>query len=153
MEKWNELCLPDIEDSHIKSILELQYANYQYVRWVENILKPFNISNEQFNVMKVLQAEFPNMMNLKEIQIRLPNQTKNTTRLVDKLKQKGFLSSEINPENKRQLQIVITAEGLRVLEGIQIPFSNFVGKLKNALTLEESKQLSLLLSKFYKLDD
>ncbi|MFD2567613.1 MarR family winged helix-turn-helix transcriptional regulator [Pseudotenacibaculum haliotis] len=153
MEKWNELCLPDISDTHIRSILELQYTNYQYNKWMESLLKSFQISNEQFNVLKILQAEYPNAFSLKEIQKRLPNQTKNTTRLVDKLHKKDLVISNVNPNNKRQLQIIISKKGLNVLKEIETPFGAFIAKLKSTLTTEESKQLSHLLSKVYKMED
>ena len=153
MKKWSELCLTEIEDGHVKAILELQYANYQYVKWVEQVLKPYNISNEQFNVLKVLAADYPRLFSLKDVQQRLPNQTKNTTRLVEKLKQKGWVSSQINPDNKRQLQITITAEGLKLIKDIDVPFGAFIGNLKSCFTAEEAQQLSQLLAKFYAMQD
>lgn len=149
MKKWNELCLHDIEDSHVRAMLELQYANYQLNKWLEQVLKSFNISNEQFNVLKYLEARDSDMPNLKDIQMNLPNQTKNTTRLVEKLKQKGLVYSQINPTNKRELQIRITQEGLALIKQIEGPMNEFMGKLKSALTEEESLQLSALLAKFY----
>ena len=151
MKKWEDLCLPAIKDSHLKAMLELQYTHYHYSRMKESVLKPFGVSFEQFNALKVLQSEYPQSVSLKEVQMQLINQTKNTTRLVDKLTKSGFVISKINPENKRQLQIKITPKGLEILSKIEEPLDKLLAKIKSVISEEEAKQLSSILSKIYSL--
>lgn len=152
MKKWYEICLPDIDDSHIRATLELQYANYTYNRMIESVLEPFDLSHEQFNILKILQANNPSALSLKEVQAELTNQTKNTTRLVEKLRNKGFVESVINPDNKRQLLITITQKGLNTVTDITEPYENLLTKIKSSISTKEAEQLSGLLSKIYKLE-
>lgn len=153
MKKWEELCLPAIKDIHLRAILELQYAHYHHNRMIEVALKPFELSPEQFNTLKVLQSQHPRSLSLKEVQMQLANQTKNTTRLVDKLTKSGYVSSKINPENKRQLCINVTQKGLTILHEIEEPFADILNKVKSSISKEEAQTLSTILAKIYAVQD
>ena len=61
-------------------------------------LKSFDLSLEQFNVLRILRGQNGKAINLQDIQERMVNKMSNTTRLVDKLILKKFVHREICEE-------------------------------------------------------
>ncbi|HAA11678.1 MAG TPA: MarR family transcriptional regulator [Cytophagales bacterium] len=147
---WKELFLDPLPDAHVKSVISLFYTNYHYDKLLANTLKPFGISYEQFNILKVLQDHHPKAYTLKEVQMRLINQTANTTRLVEKLRLKGLLLTERDSHNRRLMNISITDKGLKLLVEIEKPLEGIRTSLRNDLSVEEAKTLTALLEKVQK---
>ncbi|MBT8296081.1 MAG: MarR family transcriptional regulator [Gramella sp.] len=96
-------------------------------------LKPFEVSNQQFNVLRILRGQKGKPANLSTIQDRMVNKMSNTTRLVDKLLDKGYCERIICPSNRRKVEIRITEAGLILLEEIDPVIDkvedDFAGKL------------------------
>jgi MarR family transcriptional regulator, 2-MHQ and catechol-resistance regulon repressor len=92
-------------------------ANYLTEKLSE-ALKPFEISNQQFNVLRILRGQKGKPANLCNIQERMVSKMSNTTRLVDKLVSKDLCERIVCPSNRRKVEIRITREGLKLLEKI-----------------------------------
>jgi DNA-binding MarR family transcriptional regulator len=90
--------------------------------WANDILietiKPFDISLQQFNVLRILRGQQNQPANLSTINSRMVAKTSNTTRLVDKLITKGYTDRTICPSNRRKVEITITQKGLALLNTI-----------------------------------
>lgn len=111
-------------------------------------LKPFDISIQQFNVLSILRGQKGNPANLSTINERMVSKMSNTTRLVDKLLLKGFVSRSICKQNRRKVEILITKEGLKVLEKIDgILFETEKSILQN-FNEAELHEFNTLLNKF-----
>jgi DNA-binding MarR family transcriptional regulator len=118
--------------------------------WLYNLnasrLKLYDITPEQFNVLRILRGSHPKAMMLAEITSRMIDKNSNATRLVEKLRQKGFLKREICEDNRRQVDIFITEKGLSVLKKIDNDSDPLTGTLKN-ITKSEAAELNRLLDK------
>lgn len=144
----------------IEEAIKQRKFNNQYEKAVVNILftaswldslniqqlKPFGISPQQFNVLRILRGSYPNALRLSDITERMIDKNSNATRLVEKLRQKGFVKREICQHNRRQVDIWITQKGLDLLTELDKLRENFVDQLKG---LEENEvvELNLLLDK------
>lgn len=104
-------------------------------------LKPFDISNQQFNVLRILRGQKGKPANMSTIQERMVNKMSNTTRLVDKLIEKNLCERIVCPSNRRKVEIRITENGLALLEEID-PQIDKVEK-EFALKINEKELLSL----------
>ncbi|MEP2280825.1 MarR family transcriptional regulator [Maribacter sp.] len=112
------------------------------------VLKPFDISIQQFNVLRILRGQNGKPANLSTINERMVTKMSNTTRLVDKLILKGFANRNVCLKNRRKVEIVITEEGLNILNKIDgILFEAEKRILKN-FDGTELQQLNELLNKF-----
>ncbi len=125
-------------------------ANYISERLAET-LKPFEISNQQFNVLRILRGQKGKPANLSTIQERMVSKMSNTTRLVDKLVDKNYCERIICPSNRRKVEIRITKEGLNILEKIdpiidQVE-NDFARKINEKEILSLNKNLNELRSK------
>lgn len=78
-------------------------------------LKPFGVSIQQFNVLRILRGQKGVAANLSTVQQNMINKMSNTTRLIDKLIEKSFVKRTICKENRRKIELFITTEGLSFL--------------------------------------
>ena len=120
--------------------------------WLYNqnalFLKQHGLTPEQFNVMRILRGNHPKPMMLLEITERMIDKSSNCTRLVEKLRQKGWVKREICATNRRQVDIFITLKGLAVLTKIDAAISqNPLQQLQTRLTKTEASELNKLLDK------
>lgn len=110
-------------------------------------LKPFDLSLEQFNVLRILRGQKGKAINLQDIQERMVSKMSNTTRLVDKLIKKKFVNRTTCKSNRRKVEISITDLGLETLEMVDPLIYATEKKITKNLTQEELTQLNTLLTK------
>lgn len=131
---------------YVKTEINLLYT----AGWIENhsnkFFKPHDISMQQYNVLRILRGQHPQPAMLSLITERMIDRMSNATRLVEKLRLKGLVSRELNPLNRRQVDILITEEGLELLTKIDVEFESLINKYKS-LTEEEAEMLNNLLDK------
>lgn len=111
------------------------------------VLKPYDLSIEQFNVLRILRGQKGHPINLQDIQERMINAMSNTTRLVDKLIKKNFVKRSICRLNRRKVEIIITESGLETLQVLDPIIKDVEEKVTEQLTKNELKQLNTLLLK------
>lgn len=109
--------------------------------------KQFDISGQQYNVLRILRGQKGKPANLATIQERMIHKNSNTTRLIDKLILKGFVERTICPENRRKVEIIITKNGLDLLITIDPELNALEEKIMQPLTTTEAETLNTLLEK------
>ncbi len=118
--------------------------------WLEskNIqrLKPFGISPQQYNVLRILRGSNPKPLMLSDIASRMIDKNSNATRLVEKLRIKGLIKREICESNRRQVDISITKKGLDLLTDIDTVADKWFDNMKT-LTKTEAQSVNELLDK------
>ncbi|ARV10369.1 MarR family transcriptional regulator [Winogradskyella sp. PC-19] len=110
-------------------------------------LKPYDLSIEQYNVLRILRGQKGNPINLQDIQERMINKMSNTTRLVDKLLKKDFVKRITCKKNRRKVEISITKTGLEILKELDPKIDGTESKITSPLNPKELKQLNNLLLK------
>jgi DNA-binding MarR family transcriptional regulator len=108
--------------------------------------KPYGISPQQFNVLRILRGSYPNALRLSDITERMIDKNSNATRLVEKLRTKNFVKREICKHNSRQVDIWITQNGLDLLAELDKLRENFEEQFKD-MTKQDVQQLNMLLDK------
>lgn len=136
-----------MEDSK-KIILNVLYTQNILSEKFNEILKPYDISVEQYNVLRILRGQKGNPANMCVIQERMLAKTSNTTRLVDKLLLKGLVTREVCPENRRKIEVLITQKGLNVLKELDPKVTKHEEFFSNNLNADEIIQLNQLLEKY-----
>lgn len=146
-----------IEDE-IKSTVQLSLAkkvllNLSFTRNVVGdkfleILKPYDLSSEQYNVLRILRGQKGKPANMCLIQERMIAKTSNTTRLVDKLLLKEFVTREVCSENRRKMEVQITQKGLAILAELDSKVTEHEESFAKKLTEKELNELNNLLEKY-----
>ena len=141
------------EIKQVKFGNELVKANINVLftaNWLNNrisaVLKPFNVTHEQFNVLRILKGSHPNAMCQKDILSRMIAPNSNVTLLIKKLKDKNLIAVLQSDRDKREYEISIAEPGLSLLLEIE---SILQSKVTDFNQLEESdaKTLNDLLDK------
>mgnify|MGYP003442286631 FL=1 len=131
-----------------KTILNIIYTKNIISDKFNELLKPFEISEEQYNVLRILRGQKGIPCNMFTIQERMLAKTSNTTRLVDKLLLKEFVNRAICPENRRKMEISITQKGLNILSELDSSVVQHEQLFSDNLSKEELIQLNKLLEKY-----
>ena len=131
-----------------KALLNVMYTQNVIADQFNELLKPFDLSAEQFNVLRILRGQKGNPVNMCTIQERMIAKTSNTTRLVDKLLLKELVLREICPQNRRKMEITITPKGMELLKQLDPLVEAHEKKFGNNLSEKELAQLNTLLEKF-----
>jgi len=113
---------------------------------VQEAIKPFGISSQQFNVLRILRGQKGKPANLSTIQERMVSKMSNTTRLVDKLVEKGFSERIVCPSNRRKIEIRITSKGLQLLKELDPIIENVETSFSEKLNEEEIELLNIKLN-------
>lgn len=141
-----------IDDSK-KVILNIMYTHSLIGEKFAEVLKPYDLSSEQYNVLRILRGQKGNPANMCVIQERMIAKNSNTTRLIDKLLLKDLVTREVCPGNRRKIEVQITTKGLELLLELDPKVIEHEKLFSNNLTQEELSQLNHLLEKFRTLNN
>ncbi len=134
------------DESH-KAGLNLLYTAYWFNVNLNKLLKPFKITQEQFNVLRILRGSLPINLCVKDIGGRMIERSSNVPRIIDKLVRKGLVIRKKTSEiDKRETAIFITENGLDFLKSIDLVFADGEKELMN-LSEEDAKTFNELLEK------
>jgi len=133
-------------NEQVKANLNVLFtANWIYNK-ISSFLKPYNLTNEQFNVLRILRGSHPKSMCQKDILNRMIAPNSNVTLIMKKLKTKKYIKVVQSEKDKREYVINITKEGLTILKEmdkiLEQQKTNF-----NNLSDSESFHLNALLDK------
>ncbi len=126
-------------------IVNLIKASQFFTDELANILKIHDLSNEQFNVLRILRGQ-NKPTNMGTIQERMVAKTSNTTRLVDKLLLKNLVERKTCEKNRRKIEVEITAKGLQLLKKTDpLIIKHDLDVLQNLTQQEKETLLNLIL--------
>lgn len=134
------------ENPYNKAVVNLLYTHTYIVSHQSKLFKPYGISPEQYNVLRILRWQNGKAISVSSIQERMLNKMSNASRLVEKLKQKGFLKRTACPEDRRQVDITITSKGLKLLASLEEEVTRFNQEILH-LSPNDTKTLNALLDR------
>lgn len=108
-------------------------------------LKPFGITQQQFNILRILRGQQPKPASIKLLKERMMDKMSDASRLVDKLTAKGLVDRKTCKSDRRNVDVCITEKGLELLaklDHLDDEFRNII-----SLTETEVEQLNQLLDK------
>ena len=135
-------------DNSKKIILNILYTQNVITDNFNELLKPYEISGEQYNVLRILRGQKGCPANMCVIQERMLARTSNTTRLVDKLLLKELVTREVCPDNRRKIEVSITQKGLDILKELDPKVNIHEQFFSKNLNEDEIILLNQLLEKY-----
>ena len=136
-----------IKKSTRDSILSILKTSLRINKKLNDVFKKYEISEQQFNILRILRGQRGKPSSLKTIQKRMVHIMSNTTRLIDKLILKNFVSRETCKFNRRKIDIFITDKGLKFLDEINPIIDKSEELMTTNLSEEEKNILTNLLNK------
>jgi len=129
-----------------KAWVNLIYTYNQLSGQLEELFKRFDLTQQQYNVLRILRGKHPECTSCGAIKEVMLDKNPDLTRLCDRLLNKGLVDRFVNEDNRRQVNVGITQKGLKLLDEIE-PFIKANSRIAENLTEEEAEQLSDLLDK------
>ena len=145
-----------IEQEIQQTVFESEYQKVNFnllftASWLNQksakVLKPFHISWQQFNILRILRGMGDKPATIKTLTERMIDKMSNASRLVEKLKQKGFVERRSCPSDRRQVDIMITKEGLLILEKASHAMKEELNNISDNFSEKEAKDLNELLDR------
>lgn len=130
-----------------RTMLNIMFTQNVIGEKFNEVLKAYDLSGEQFNVLRILRGQKGCPSNMSLIQERMLAKTSNTTRLVDKLLAKGLVTREVCPGNRRKMEVGITDKGLEILKELDPKVEAHEQMFTSNLTTAELETLNSLLEK------
>lgn len=119
--------------------------------WIKNLseayLKPYGLSNQQFNILRILRGanDWVSMNDVKDLMI---DKSPNATRLADKLKNKGLIQRRRSETDRRIVYLHISPEGLELLAEMDKTGVNVLEEAFDRISDEEATLVSGILDRF-----
>jgi len=129
-----------------KATINLLFSYSWLLKRHKDFFKRFGITEQQYNVLRILNGQFPDAISTSEIKKRMLDVNSDSSRIVDRLALKGLVTKRICRNDKRLVDVLISKKGLDMLGKIDRHSSELDGIVSN-LTIEEAKDLSELLDK------
>lgn len=140
-----EIRQTNFSSSHQKALINLIFT----ANWLQNrqqeFFKPFGITPQQFNILRILKGQHPDAISGTEIKSRMLDKNSDVSRLLDRLILKKLIEKKSCPSDKRASDVFITSFGLDLLDRM----GKLQKEMDNVLALDplEAEQLSNLLDK------
>lgn len=132
---------------YVRAIVNLMFTNNWVVDGQTRLLKPFGLTLQQYNVLRILRGQTPNPVKVSDITERMLDKMSNASRLVDKLVLKKLVLRTECPSDRRAVDVVITEAGLALLKKIDVELAEWDKQQHRKLTEEEASHLSHLLDR------
>jgi MarR family 2-MHQ and catechol resistance regulon transcriptional repressor len=128
-----------------KAVVNLRYTS-NYIGNIQNsYMAQYDLSMPQFNILRILRGA-NDAISVNTVKDRMVEKSPNTTRLMDKLIDKGLMERVRCEEDRRVVYVSITKAGLDLLAKIDEDSESKLDVSGN-LTEAEAEQLSALLDK------
>lgn len=142
-----ELKMPSFSDEYQKAYLNLLFTANFLSMPVNKALKAFDLTNSQFNVLRILRGQKGQPISAMHIQERMIYPNSNVTRILDKLEEKGLIECTACPENRRKNNVSITPMGLQLLEKTdRVPLAAY-NQMHEVVSREDANELNRILDK------
>jgi DNA-binding MarR family transcriptional regulator len=128
-----------------KAIINVIFTSNWIQDRQQNFFKPYGITSQQFNILRILRGQYPNGISGASIKARMMDKNSDVSRLLDRLEAKELIEKKLSPLDKRATDVTISSKGLDVLNEIDKKQQEFDGVI--ALSEDEAEQLSDLLDK------
>jgi DNA-binding MarR family transcriptional regulator len=140
-----------LKSTKFKSPQHKATLNCLYTAWwlktvLSRELKTFDLTHEQYNVLRILKGKHPEQMCVRDIASRMMEKNSNVPRIVDRLVSKKWVKRSTSSIDKRETVINLTQSGIDILENSTAQVEQLFTRI---LTLNntEATQLNELLEK------
>lgn len=128
-----------------KALVNLIYTHNWVSDQMKKLMKPFGITPQQYNVLRILKGA-GEPITTSVIRQRLLYKMADASRMVDRLCDKGLTVRKSCPSDKRLVDVKLSEKGKQIFEELAV-LDQALDQLLSKLTNDEAAQLSDLLDK------
>ncbi len=118
--------------------------------WLMNsqakLFAKYQITGNQYNILRILRGQYPNPATINLLKERMLDKMSDASRLVERLRIKGFVKRNLSSGDRRCVDVIITEKGLKLLLEMDKLNEKYDSLFEN-LSESEAKKLNDLLDK------
>jgi DNA-binding MarR family transcriptional regulator len=133
-------------NEHQKAAINILYTYNWLTERTRELFATEDITPQQFNILRILRGSHPKPLSTLQIRERMLDKMSDTSRIVDRLINKGLAKKGICKDDRRLVDVMITDKGKKLLERLdarQDEMDNIIGNISK----KEAALLSDLLDK------
>ena len=138
--------------SREKALVNILYTYGWLFNKEKDSFKPFGITPQQYNVLRILKGQYPKSISTCDIKERMLDKNSDASRLVDRMFTNGLVERTVSEFDKRKVDIKISERGIDLLQRV-IENRLMLENTASALSEEDAETLSLLLDKLRSVDE
>lgn len=143
----DEIKQKKFENEWRKAFINLSFSYHHFNNLTSKAIKSKKITAQQYNVLRILRGAHPEAKRVGDIKAVMIDKNPDLTRLLDRLLTKAYIVRENCSEDRRQVNVKITNEGLDLLKIIDKELEGWDDHIKT-ITEEEAKELNRILDKW-----
>lgn len=133
-------------DSLEQEVFLSVWRTYDRLRiFEEEIFARFDLTPQQYNVLRLLRAERPAPLQTLTLANRLVSRAPDITRMLDKLEEQGLIARERPAGNRRVVHVALTTAGARLIDAVAAPLAECHARQLGHMPRAQLKQLCALL--------
>jgi len=130
-----------------KSVVNIIFTGNWMMQQMHDLLKPFGLTPQQYNVLRILRGQQNNPMTVLAITERMMDKMSNASRLVDKLLDKKLVLRRECPKDRRAVDVIILPAGMTLLAEIDLVQKQWEMTF-GGIGEDKMDQLNILLDEF-----
>lgn len=120
----------------------------------KTILKPFNLTFQQYNVLRILENSYPKSVSVNFISSSMLDRNSNGSRLVDKLVKKKWAEKDVSDLDKRAVNVKITDKGkIHLKAASEVVIKAYMDRISAVLTSDDARTANSVLVKISRLEN
>lgn len=143
----DEIKQEQFKDEYQKLNINLLFTASWLNQMTTQSLRPYKISWQQFNILRILRGRHPEPATIKLLSERMIDKMSNASRLVEKLRQKNFIERTESSTDRRRVDIILTDLGLKIVEEASQILEQEVHRTLSTISKEEAKHFNQLLDR------
>jgi DNA-binding MarR family transcriptional regulator len=142
----------EFRNEYHKATLNIIVTHNYIVGKMNDLFKDFDITRQQYNVLRILRGQHPGHASVNLIKDRMLDKMSDASRIVERLRIKELIVRQDCKNDKRAVEVTITDKGLQLLESMDLHVAKLDSIFFN-LSEQETRELNTLLDKIRALDN
>lgn len=149
MAKIDDVIKTKFQNDKHRFMANLIYTSNWFRNLTADFLKPFGISSQQFNILRILRGAKQDWVAMNDIKSLMVEKSPNATRLADKLLHAELVDRQRSSTDRRVVFLSISQKGLDLLKKIDEADMSYIDFMDN-ISNEEAKVVSDTLDRLRK---
>jgi MarR family transcriptional regulator, 2-MHQ and catechol-resistance regulon repressor len=133
-------------NEHQKATINILYTSSWLTEQMRSFLEEYDLTHQQYNVMRILRGSFPEPISTLEIRNRMLDKMSDASRIVDRLVAKGLAEKRGCQIDKRKVDVLISEKGKKLMKEMDAK-TNEMDEIAANITEAEAKTLNKILDK------
>ena len=141
-----EIQQKSFKSEYQKLLINLLFTHGWVMSHQKKLFEDYDITTTQFNILRILRGQHPDPVSINILKERMLDKMSDTSRLVERLRIKGFVDRKVCDDDRRKSEVRITEEGMKLLSKLDYVDDKYM-EIFSAVNENEAKTLNNLLDK------